>query len=210
LNQRPPGYEPDELPGCSTPQTPPIIAEIPRLSKEFIKHYNSSTLITADLIFWVLAVICVGAVTAMILSRNQGHNALLLVLAFSALGGIFGLLDAPFAAVIQILVYAGAIMVLFLFVLMMIDPREAIAPERRRRAKYLGGAMGLILLAELGFALRGLFGSGFTLDGGSAGPAAVGRSLFTTYLYPFDITSVLILAALIGAVVLGKKENPDS
>jgi len=165
---------------------------------------------TVDLIFWVLAVLCVGAVVAMILSRNQGHNALLLVLAFSALGGIFGLLDAPFAAVIQILVYAGAIMVLFLFVLMMIDPRETIAPERRRRAKYLGGAMGLILLVELGFALRGLFGSGFTLGGGSAGPAAVGRSLFTTYLYPFEITSVLILAALVGAVVLGKKENPDS
>ncbi len=167
-------------------------------------------MITADLIFWVLAVICVGAVTAMILSRNQGHNALLLVLAFSALGGIFGLLDAPFAAVIQILVYAGAIMVLFLFVLMMIDPREAIAPERRRRAKYLGGAMGLILLVELGFALGGLVDSEFTLNGGSAGPAAVGRSLFTTYLYPFEITSVLILAALVGAVVLGKKENPDS
>jgi len=165
---------------------------------------------TADLIFWVLAVLCVGAVAAMILSRNQGHNALFLVLAFSALGGIFGLLDAAFAAVIQILVYAGAIMVLFLFVLMMIDPREAIAPERRQRAKYLGGAMGLILLVELGFALRGLFDSNFAFDGGSAGPAAVGRSLFTTYLYPFEITSVLILAALVGAVVLGKKEKPES
>jgi NADH-quinone oxidoreductase subunit J len=165
---------------------------------------------TTDLIFWVLAVVGVGAVAAMIFSRNQGHNALFLVLAFSALGGIYGLLDAPFAAVIQILVYAGAIMVLFLFVLMMIDPREAIAPERRRRAKYLGGAMGLILLVELAFALRGLFGSGFTPDGGSAGPAAVGRSLFTTYLYPFEITSVLILAALVGAVVLGKKEKPES
>jgi NADH-quinone oxidoreductase subunit J len=165
---------------------------------------------TVDLIFLVLAFVCVGAVAAMILSRNQGHNALFLFLAFSALGGIFGLLEAPFAAVIQILVYAGAIMVLFLFVLMMIDPREAIAPERRRRAKYLGGAMGLILLIELGFALRGLFGSDFILDGGSVGPAAVGRILFTTYLYPFEITSVLILTSLVGAVVLGKKENPDS
>jgi NADH-quinone oxidoreductase subunit J len=167
-------------------------------------------LITADLIFWVLAVVCVGAVAAMILSRNPGHNALFLVLAFSALGGIFGLLDAPFAAVIQILVYAGAIMVLFLFVLMMIDPREPGAPERRRRTKYIGAAMGLILLAELGLALRGLVGAGISPDAASAGPEAVGRSLFTTYLYPFEITSILILAALVGAIVLGKKEGRES
>ena len=88
---------------------------------------------TTDILFWVLAVVSAGAVAAMIVSKNPGHNALFLVLSFSALGGIFGLLGAPFAAAIQILVYAGAIMVLFIFVVMMIDPRFGIPPERRKR-----------------------------------------------------------------------------
>ena len=92
----------------------------------------------------------------------------------------------------------------------MIDPRAGICPERRRRAKILGSAMGMILLVELGFALQGLLRESAPIPGGPAGPAAVGRRLFTAYLYPFEITSVLILAALIGAVVLGKKEDRES
>jgi len=168
---------------------------------------------TVDVIFWVLAAVCVGAAAAMIVSKNQGHNALLLVLCFSALGGIFGLLDAPFAAAIQILVYAGAIMVLFIFVVMMVDPRVGIPPERRRRAKILGGVMGVVLLFELGVAAWELLGgaaSPASPAGRPAGtPIAVGRLLFSEYVYPFEITSVLILAALVGAVVLGKKEERE-
>ena len=162
-----------------------------------------------DLIVWILAVVSVGAVAAMIVSRNPGHNALFLVLGFSALGGIFGLLGAPFAAAIQVLVYAGAIMVLFIFVVMMVDPRFGIPPERRKRAKFLGAAMGLVLLIELGTAVGGLLGA--APDASPSGsPLAVGRLLFTEYIYPFEITSVLILAALVGAVVLGKKEDRDT
>ena len=164
----------------------------------------------ADVLFWILAVVCAGAAAAMVVSRNPGHNALFLVLSFSALGGIFGLLDAPFAAVVQILVYAGAIMVLFLFVVMMIDPRFGVPPERRRRAKFLGAAMGLVLLAELGAAVSGLLGRAADGTGPAGTPRAVGRLLFTEYVYPFEITSVLILAALVGAVVLGKKEDRES
>jgi NADH-quinone oxidoreductase subunit J len=168
---------------------------------------------TADIIFWVLAVVSVVAAGAMIVSKNPGHNALFLVLSFSALGGIFGLLDAPFAAAIQILVYAGAIMVLFIFVVMMVDPRAKIPPERRRRAKILGMVMGIVLLFELGVAAWGWLGktvSPIPPAGGPAGtPIAVGRLLFSEYVYPFEITSVLILAALVGAVVLGKKEEGE-
>lgn len=165
---------------------------------------------TTDILFWVLAVVSAGAVAAMIVSKNPGHNALFLVLSFSALGGIFGLLEAPLAAAIQILVYAGAIMVLFIFVVMMIDPRFGIPPERRKRAKFLGAAMGVVLLAELGTALGGLLGSAAPDVSPIGVPLAVGRLLFTKYIYPFEITSVLILAALVGAVVLGKKEDRDS
>jgi len=163
----------------------------------------------ADVIFWVLAAVCVGAAGAMILVKNPGHSALLLVLCFSALGGIFGLLEAPFAAAIQILVYAGAIMVLFIFVVMMVDPRAGIPPEGRKRAKILGPAIGLVLLFELGTAVWRAFGqtSGPAAAGAAGSPVEVGRRLFTEFIYPFEITSLLILAALVGAVVLGKKEQ---
>ena len=115
----------------------------------------------ALVIFIILSVLCVGAVVAMIISRNQAHNALFLVLAFSSLGGIFGLLDAPFAAVVQVLVYAGAIMVLFLFAIMMFNLRQPAPPEKKRLRAILGTALGLILLAELILAgRRALAGGG--------------------------------------------------
>ncbi|HMA55018.1 MAG TPA: NADH-quinone oxidoreductase subunit J, partial [Acidobacteriota bacterium] len=112
----------------------------------------------ALIIFIVLSVLCVGAVAAMIVSRNQAHNALFLVLAFASLGGIFGLLDAPFAAAVQVLVYAGAIMVLFLFAIMMFNLRRPEPPERKRFRAILGAALGLILLAELILAGRRALG----------------------------------------------------
>jgi NADH-quinone oxidoreductase subunit J len=163
----------------------------------------------ALVIFAILAVVCVGAVTAMILSRNQAHNALFLVLAFSSLGGIFGLLDAPFAAAVQVLVYAGAIMVLFLFAIMMFNLRQPPPPERRRVRTYLAAVLVLVLLAELVLAGRRALSAGGAEALPSGGAIAdLGRLLFTDYLYAFEITSLLIVAALVGALALaGKKEN---
>lgn len=163
----------------------------------------------ALIIFIILSVMCVGAVGAMIVSRNQAHNALFLVLAFASLGGIFGLLDAPFAAVVQVLVYAGAIMVLFLFAIMMFNLRRPEPPERKRLRAVLGASLGVILLAELLLAGRralGGPGSSAVLTGRDI--AHLGRLLFSDYLYAFEITSLLILAALVGALALaGKKEG---
>jgi len=160
-------------------------------------------------IFAVLAVLCVGSVTAMILSRNQAHSALFLVLAFSSLGGIFGLLDAPFAAAVQVLVYAGAIMVLFLFAIMMFNLRQPLPPERRRVRTYLAAVLALVLLAELVLAgRRALAGGGAEALPSGGAIADLGRLLFTDYLYAFEITSLLIVAALVGALALaGKKES---
>jgi NADH-quinone oxidoreductase subunit J len=163
----------------------------------------------ALLIFIILSALCVGAVTAMIVSRNQAHNALFLVLAFASLGGIFGLLDAPFAAAVQVLVYAGAIMVLFLFAIMMFNLRRPEPPERKRVRIVLGAALAVILLAELLLAGRRALGIGVA---GAVAPgrdiARLGRLLFTDNLYAFEITSLLILAALVGALALaGKKEG---
>jgi NADH-quinone oxidoreductase subunit J len=162
----------------------------------------------ALIIFIVLAVLCVGSVGAMILSRNQAHSALFLVLAFSSLGGIFGLLDAPFAAVVQVLVYAGAIMVLFLFAIMMFNLRLPQAPEKKRLRIVLTVALGLILLAELVLAgSRPLRGAGPRALSAAGDVAHLGRLLFSDYLYALEITSLLILAALVGALALaGKKE----
>jgi len=162
----------------------------------------------AELVFFVLAIVSVGSVLAMILSRNQAHSALCAVLAFAALGGLFGLLGAPFAAVVQVIIYAGAIMVLFIFVIWMINLRTGIPPESKRWTAVLAAVIGLIILAQLGLAARGLFGSGSPASSKTAaGPEEVGRLLFTKYLYPFEITSILILAALVGAIVLAKKRG---
>ena len=162
----------------------------------------------ALVIFIVLSVLCAGAVAAMIVSRNQAHYALFLVLAFSSLGGIFGLLDAPFAAVVQVLVYAGAIMVLFLFAIMMFNLRQPAPPERKRLRAVLGTGLALILFAQLILAGRRALagGGGAAASGGDI--AHLGRLLFSDYLYAFEITSLLILAALVGALALaGKKEG---
>jgi len=161
----------------------------------------------AIIVFFVLAVTCTGSVLGMILSRNQATSALLLVLAFAALGGVFGLLGAPFLAVVQVIIYAGAIMVLFIFVIMMINMGQGIAPEKKKGIIVLACAMAIVLLIELVFAGRGsLPGAGVT--GPGVTPTDLGRLLFTTYAYPFELTSVLILAALVGAIALVKKREP--
>jgi len=162
------------------------------------------------IIFLVLSIVCVGSVLAMIISKNQAHNALFLVLAFACLGGLFGLLDAPFIAAVQIIIYAGAIMVLFLFVIMMIRLEQGISPEKKRWTIVFSSALGLILLAELILAVRGTFSAlGRTGGAKAGGPAELGRLLFTDYLYAFEITSILILAALVGAIVLVKKKESE-
>jgi NADH-quinone oxidoreductase subunit J len=162
----------------------------------------------AHFIFFLLAIVCVGAVVAMIFSKNQAYSALFVILAFISLAGLFGLLDAPFIAVIQIIVYAGAIMILFLFVIMMINLREGIPPEKKRWTIGLSFMIAGVLIIELIFALKGFLSPAQTAVEGSPGsPTDLGRLLFTKYLYPFEITSVLIIAALVGAMVLVKKRD---
>jgi len=164
----------------------------------------------AYFLFFLLAIVCVGAVVGMIFFKNQAYSALLLVLAFAALGGIFGLLSAPFIAVVQIIIYAGAIMVLFIFVIMMINLQEGIPPEKKKWTIYLSGVLALILITEIILAVKGSF-QVLTGPGGEeiASPKALGKLLFTEYLYPFEITSVLIIAALVGAIILVKKKEKE-
>jgi NADH-quinone oxidoreductase subunit J len=161
----------------------------------------------AIFLFFLLSTVCVGAVLGMILSKNQAYSALFLVLAFVCLGGLFGLLGAPFMAVVQIIIYAGAIMVLFIFVIMMINLRQGLSPEKKKWTIALSVALALILLLELVLAAKGA--SLGQSPEGSVSPKEIGQLLFTKYLYPFEITSVLIIAALVGAVVLVKKREKE-
>lgn len=161
-------------------------------------------------IFLFLSILCVGSVGAMIISKNQAHNALFLVLAFASLGGIFGLLDAPFVAVVQVIIYAGAIMVLFLFAIMMINLDEGLPPERKKVVYAISAVLAAVLAVELLLVARRAFLPGPDIGApGSGSPAGIGRLLFTDYLYPFEITSLLLIAALIGAMTLSGKKEPS-
>jgi NADH-quinone oxidoreductase subunit J len=162
----------------------------------------------AVFLFALLSITCIGSILGMILFKNQAYCALFLILAFVCTGGLFGLMNAPFIAVVQIIIYAGAIMVLFIFVIMMIDIRQGLTPEKKRWIIYPSLGIGLILVIELIFVLNRIQClSGTNVSETVGSPKILGKILFTKYLYPFEITSVLIIAALVGAIVLVKDKD---
>jgi NADH-quinone oxidoreductase subunit J len=157
-------------------------------------------------LFLLLGSICTGAVLVLVLSRDRSRGALSLVLAFAALGGIYGLLGAPFVAAVQVLIYAGAIMVLFLFVIMMVDPGSSGRSIRLKRVFPLALLLTAALAFELWSSLRGApVQAGIAVR--AANTSGLGTLLMGRYLYAFEITSLLIVAALVGAIALvGRKE----
>src|SRR4051812_11276152 len=164
---------------------------------------------TETFAFYAFATIATLASLLVIAQRNPVYSVLLLIGSFGALSGLYVLLDAPFAAVIQIIVYAGAIMVLFLFVVMLLnaphedtDFDERTHPLLRRGPMRVGAVLAVGLGVELVWALTKGNESGAFAGGSVSSVGAIGRLLFTTYAFPFEVTSVLILVAMIGAVVL--------
>lgn len=158
-------------------------------------------------LFFVLALIAVAAAVGLVTARNPVHSALFLLLNFASLAVMYILLNAQFLAAAQIIVYAGAIVVLFLFVIMLMGWRvsDTIAPARAW-TRGLAVGLGVLLLAALVFALFTPLASPAStgaLDGGST--KAIGRELFTSYLLPFELTSVLLLVGIVGAIVLTTK-----
>jgi NADH-quinone oxidoreductase subunit J len=166
-------------------------------------------------VFWGLASMAVAASVLVIGQRNPMYSVLLLIVSFMALAGLYVLLGAPFVAAIQIIIYAGAIMVLFLFVVMLLNvPSED--PPAGYHARLLGGAgprrfgavLSAVLVVELAWALSRL-----QLTPLPAGEAAreptvseIGVRLFQEYGFAFEATSVLILVAMVGAIILARKE----
>ncbi|MBI2163720.1 MAG: NADH-quinone oxidoreductase subunit J [candidate division NC10 bacterium] len=163
------------------------------------------------LIFAGLALVAGVSGLLVVVQRHAVYSALFLILTMGALAGIYILLDAHFVWVIQVIVYAGAIMVLFLFVIMLLDIRREQAPwSPPDRGRILVAVLlSAVLLLELGIAVARRF-----VLVPTGGPAAarhfgttqtVGRLLFTDFLFPFEITSIILLVAMIGAMVLAKK-----
>jgi NADH-quinone oxidoreductase subunit J len=162
----------------------------------------------AYLVFILLSLICIASVIAMILIKNPAYSALFLIVTLAGTAGLFGLMQAPFVAVVQVIIYAGAIMVLFIFVIMMIDIREGLTREKKRWIRIPAAVVGVILVTELIIALKSAFFPETALFQENIGnPKAMGVILFTEYLYPFEITSILIIGAMVGAIVLVKKTD---
>jgi NADH-quinone oxidoreductase subunit J len=164
-------------------------------------------------IFIILAVIAVAAAVAMLLSSNTIYSALYLIVNFIAIAVIYLTLGAPFIALAQITVYAGAIMILFLFVIMMLGAEKFSEKEPLKWQRPVALILGLALIGESVYALLTRVGTQMLSNPPSetlADPKALGVLLYTKYGLPFEITSIVLLAAAVGAVVLtrgGKKEN---
>ena len=158
------------------------------------------------LIFILLAVVAVASALMMVISRNAVHSALWLVLNFATIAVFYIILNAPFIAMVQVIVYAGAIMVLFLFVIMLLG-----AERLRGTAATSGGErvhqavaiiLGVMLLAATGLLLIGGPGTSSTaVLMPDTSPQALGFAMFETYVFPFEVTGVLLLAAIIGVAV---------
>jgi NADH-quinone oxidoreductase subunit J len=163
------------------------------------------------LLFLVLALVAIASALGMLISRNAVYSALFLVLNFATVAVYFLLLNAPFIAVAQVSVYAGAIMVLFLFVIMLLGAERAAQAQSIPWQRPLAISLAIVLLLEAGFILLGQRGVvpmvTSELPSGFGSPAQVGTELFQNYLLPFEVTSVLLLVAMIGAIVLTKNEK---
>jgi NADH-quinone oxidoreductase subunit J len=162
------------------------------------------------IVFFLLALTAVGTGLGMLVSRHAVYAALFLVLNFATVAILYLLLDAPFVALSQVTVYAGAIMVLFLFVIMLLGV-EQLAGEFKWRDLLPAILLGLFLLGETIYLLFQKISLNTGLDSVSgealADPSVVSKMLFIDYLLPFEVTSILLLVAMVGAIVLTKQEK---
>ena len=164
-------------------------------------------------IFWILAPICVSAAIGLVLARSAVHGAVLLAVVMLCLAAFYTVEDAPFLAVVQVIVYTGAVLMLFLFVLMLIgvDSTESLIETlkgQRLAAIVIGLGFAVLMIAALAGALGGFTSPGVSAAVGSRGNvAAVADLLFSRYVFAFELTSSLLITAGLGAMVLGHRER---
>lgn len=157
-----------------------------------------------DQLFWFFSIAMLLSGLLVILSRNPVNSAMFLVLTMFFMAGLFVVLEAYFLAIIQVLVYAGAVMVLFLFVIMFLDLKA----EQRRRFRILTFGGGIIVASAFLVKVHGVVENlpVVAAKGVVGTTEAVGKLLFTRYLLPFEVTSLLLLVAMIGVVLLSKRD----
>ncbi len=170
------------------------------------------------ILFFILGGMALTAALCVVLQRNPVYSALFLIHAFLCIAGLYLLLGAEFMAVIQIILYAGAVMMLFLYVIMLMniggEGPEYAAGERMRRVINIGGVLAMISVIGLGISTTLFYGGPQLGPKGSYGPRiaenigntkAIAHLLFTDYILPFEITSILLLAAMVGVVYLARR-----
>jgi NADH-quinone oxidoreductase subunit J len=163
-----------------------------------------------QILFWALTVTALFSALMVITSKNPVYSVLWLIVTFFTISGHYLLLNAQFLAIVNIIVYAGAIMVLFLFVIMLMNLSKDMEPQKNKWLKLAGAVAGGCLLLVLVAALRNTETRMTELGTGNIGLIQnLGNVLFREYVVPFEIASILFLSAMIGAVVIGKREPKD-
>ena len=161
-------------------------------------------------LFWFLTALALVSAIMVLLSKNPVHSVLWLIVVFFAISGHYILLNAQFLAIVNLIVYAGAIMVLFLFVIMLMNLDAETEPQKNTWLKLAGAISGGSLLLILVSVIRSatdLTGKIAQTNEGTIGLISnLGKTLFSEYVVPFEISSILFLSAMVGAVVIGKKD----
>ena len=164
--------------------------------------------------FYIFSAMLLASAALVIAARNPVHSVLFLILCFFNAAGLFVLMGAEFIAFILVIVYVGAVAVLFLFVVMMLYINFRALRQGFRRYLPVGTAVGLILLAELVLAATGWSTDAKALVAGAASDVdntrAIGRLLYTDYFYPFQVSGLILLVAMVGAIVLTLRERKDA
>ena len=163
-----------------------------------------------EILFWFLSVLALGSAAMVVASKSPVHSILFLIITFFAISGHYILLNAQFLAIVNIIVYAWAIMILFLFVIMLMNLNKETEPQKNRWLKMAGAVAGGCLMLVLVAALKDsdIKNQQAMVNGGNIGLIKnLGRVLFNEYVIPLEISSILFLSAMVGAVVIGKKST---
>ena len=166
-----------------------------------------------SILFYIFASLALSAAVCVLVMQRVFYSAVALIICLVSVAGLYMLLQAPFMAAVQVIVYAGAIMVLFLFVIMLLDPfSSGVCPDKGKYLRYLGPLLGLLGLLSIypmlaAYDLAMAPRSPEIIAGGEATVRELADVLFSQYLLPFEVTSVLILVAIVGAVVLARRQT---
>lgn len=162
-----------------------------------------------QILFWFLSALALMGALMVVISKNPVHSVLWLIVVFFAISGHYVLLNAQFLAIVNLIVYAGAIMVLFLFVIMLMNLNSDTEPQKNNMLKIAGaisgGSLMLVMIDVVSSSIDLAGKSALVKDGNIGLIKNLGKALFNEYVIPFEISSILFLSAMVGAVVLGRK-----